>query len=286
MFGAALACAKSAHVSQNLSYLFCEICLSVSSLITLPQTVTLTYVHCILRLPNGATACFLFFDAKAWPQSQTYLLPTVLHCVHTFLRRMDILNSIITAQGGGGGGGHSHMPCNHNCDRDQNLDCQFFTVFGSWLLTVTFDSFGVSCALQTPSGTCTSRRELVLLNAGLYCRNKRVIVGLLLVSCTYDLFSSTVKSSLVLRPLSYSFNSQPTGTATMQHWLRWCVTLETRLIFTVKVTVLGYFDRWPVAKNPFWLLTALWPRSQLWLQGIWEWPPPPLPCGFWLTWIG
>ena len=48
---------------------------------------------------------------------------------------------------------------------------------------------------------------------------------------------------------------------------------ETRLIFTVKVTVLEYFDRFPAAKNPFWPLTALWPWSKLWLQGIKELPP-------------
>ena len=39
------------------------------------------------------------------------------------------------------------------------------------------------------------------------------------------------------------------------------------------MTVSGYFDHWPAAKTPFWPLTALWTRSQLWLQGIWEWPP-------------
>ena len=47
---------------------------------------------------NEATVhcAFLFFDAKAWPQSQTDLFTctTVLHCGHTFLRWIHILNSI------------------------------------------------------------------------------------------------------------------------------------------------------------------------------------------------
>ena len=51
--------------------------------------------HCVLRLPNSSTPCFPFFDAKAWPQSQTDLFTvtctTVLHCGHTFLRRIDLL---------------------------------------------------------------------------------------------------------------------------------------------------------------------------------------------------
>ena len=42
------------------------------------------------------TLCFPFFDAKAWPQSQTDLFTctTVLHFAHTFLRRIDLLHSI------------------------------------------------------------------------------------------------------------------------------------------------------------------------------------------------
>ena len=86
MFGSVLTCAKSAHVFQKLSYSFCGLCLSLSPLITLPQTVRLFYV---LRLPNSSTLCFPFFDAKAWPQSQTlcaYLSqthrPIALHCMH------------------------------------------------------------------------------------------------------------------------------------------------------------------------------------------------------------
>ena len=52
--------------------------------------------HCILRLPNSSTLLFLFFDAKAWPQSQTdfSMCTAVLHCGYTFLRRIDLLHSI------------------------------------------------------------------------------------------------------------------------------------------------------------------------------------------------
>ena len=88
------------------------------------------------------------------------------------------------------GGGHSHMPCSHNCDRGQDLDHQFFTV---WLLTA---------------------------------QNFRVLT---VVMCVL-----------------------------------WWVCCKLK----------WYFDCWPAAKNPFWPLTALWPRSQLWLQSIWEWPSP------------
>ena len=74
-----------------------SVCLSVSSLITLPQTVTLFYVSLCYQAPQRqCTVLFLFFDAKAWPQSQTDLFTctTVLHCGHTFLRRIHLLNSI------------------------------------------------------------------------------------------------------------------------------------------------------------------------------------------------
>jgi len=38
--------------------------------------------------PTVVHRAFLFFDAKAWPQSQTDLCmcTTVLHCGHTFLK--------------------------------------------------------------------------------------------------------------------------------------------------------------------------------------------------------
>ena len=98
-FSSVLACAKSAHVFQKLSYPLCELCLSLLSLITLPQTVRLSAFHCTLRLPNSSTLCFHFLqvDVKAWPRSQNDLFTrtTVLHCRHTFLRCIDLLHSIV-----------------------------------------------------------------------------------------------------------------------------------------------------------------------------------------------
>ena len=46
--------------------------------------------------PTAVHSAFLFFDVKAWPQSQTDLFTctTVLHCGHTFLRRIDLFYSI------------------------------------------------------------------------------------------------------------------------------------------------------------------------------------------------
>ena len=87
------------------SYL-CKVCSRVSSqaLLLVLRTLSLSFPtnnpssdskaflcwHCVLRLPNSSTLCFPFFDAKAWPQSQTDLFTctTVLHCAHTFLRRI------------------------------------------------------------------------------------------------------------------------------------------------------------------------------------------------------
>ena len=99
VFGSVLACAiKSAHVIQELSY-------------SLRRTLSLSFVtnnsssdsKAFLRFiafsgsPTAVHRAFLFFDAKAWPQSQTDLFTvtctTVLHCGHTFLRRIDLLHS-------------------------------------------------------------------------------------------------------------------------------------------------------------------------------------------------
>ena len=144
--------------------------------------------------------------------------------------------------------GHSQIPCSHNCDRGQDLHCQFFTV---WLLTaqnlriLTVDCNlwplrYISHAANAVSGTCGSRRELVLLHLWLHCGNKSVLIGLLQLLCTYDLFSAT---GPVSRP-PVLFVSQPTGTETMKRWLSWSGKLLThekldrslgmRLIFTVK----------------------------------------------------
>ena len=96
VFGSVLACAKSAYVFQKLSYSLCGLCLSLLSLITLPQTVRLFIAFS--DSPTAVHFAFLFFDAKAWPQSQTDLhvhygitlwaylsqthRPIALHCMH------------------------------------------------------------------------------------------------------------------------------------------------------------------------------------------------------------
>ena len=70
--------------------------LSLSSLITLPRTVRLFYVTLRSQPPQQVHLAFLFFDVKAWPQSQTdfFTCTTVLHCGHTFIRCIDLLSSI------------------------------------------------------------------------------------------------------------------------------------------------------------------------------------------------
>ena len=56
-------------------------------------------------------------------------------------------------------------------------------------------------------------------------------------------------------------------------WMQGC-TAGIKVLWWVCCKLKWYFDCWPAAKNLFWPLTALWPRSQLWLQRIWEWPSP------------
>ena len=59
-----------------LSHLICGVCLSLSSLITLPQTVRLFLGFIVFSgSPTAPHCAFLFFDAKAWPQSQTARAP-------------------------------------------------------------------------------------------------------------------------------------------------------------------------------------------------------------------
>ena len=109
--------------------------------------------------------------------------------------------------------GDSQIPCSHNCDRGQDLHRQFFTV---WLLTAqNLGILTVDCnlwplryishAVNAVSGTCGSRRELVLLHLWLHCGNKSVSIGLLLVLCMYNLFSATGPFP---GPWSYSLVSQ------------------------------------------------------------------------------
>ena len=68
--------------------------LSLSFSLSPPQTVR--HFIAFSGSPTAVHCAFLFFDAKAWPQSQTdlFMCSTVLHCGHTFLRRIDLLHSI------------------------------------------------------------------------------------------------------------------------------------------------------------------------------------------------
>ena len=87
VFASVLACEKSAHMFQKLSYLLYGLCLSLSSLTTVPQTVRLFYISLHSQAPQQQYTVLSFIDVKAWPQSQTDLFrcSTVLHCGHTFL---------------------------------------------------------------------------------------------------------------------------------------------------------------------------------------------------------
>ena len=91
VFGSVLACAiKSAHVFQELSYSLRGLCLSLSSLITLPQTVRLFYVSLRSQAPQQQYTVLSFSSMRRHGQSQTdpFTCTTVLHCAHTFLRCM------------------------------------------------------------------------------------------------------------------------------------------------------------------------------------------------------
>lgn len=81
-----------------------------------------------------------------------------------------------------------------------------------WLLTaqnfgvLTFDPFGISCVLQTSSVTRWHLWQLEgksFAQCRLHCGNKSVMIALLQVWCTCNLFSSMVKSCLVPRPLTH-----------------------------------------------------------------------------------
>ena len=90
VFDSVLVCAKSADMFQKLSYSLCGICLSVSSLITLPQTVTLFYVSLRYQAPQRQCTVLSFSSMRR----HLFTCTTVLHCGHTFLRRIHLLNSI------------------------------------------------------------------------------------------------------------------------------------------------------------------------------------------------
>ena len=98
VFGSVLACAKSAHVFLKLSYSLCGLCLSLSSLITLPQTVRLLYVSLCSQAPKQQYTVLSFSSLRRHGHSHkltsSRALHTVLHCGHTFLRRIDLIYGI------------------------------------------------------------------------------------------------------------------------------------------------------------------------------------------------
>ena len=71
---------------------FADFCRSLLSLITRSSSDSKASLRFIAfsGFPTAVHRAFLCFDAKAWPQSQTDLFTctTVLHCGHTFLRRI------------------------------------------------------------------------------------------------------------------------------------------------------------------------------------------------------
>ena len=102
VFGSVLACAKSAHVFQKLSYSLCGLCLSLKFLTN--KSSSDSRPKAFLRFtafsgsPTAVHRAFLFFDAKAWPVtnwplhvhygitlwaylSQTHR-PIAPHCMH------------------------------------------------------------------------------------------------------------------------------------------------------------------------------------------------------------
>ena len=72
--------------------------LSLSSLITLPQTVRLFYVSLRSQAPQQQYTVLSFSSMRRHGHSHkltfTCTTPTVLHCGHNFLRRIDLLHSI------------------------------------------------------------------------------------------------------------------------------------------------------------------------------------------------
>ena len=97
MFDSVLACAKPAHAHVSEALLPALRTLSLSFL-TNSSADSKAFQHFIVfsGSPTVGHHAFLFFDAKAWPQSQTDLFTctTVLHCGNTFLRHIHLIYGI------------------------------------------------------------------------------------------------------------------------------------------------------------------------------------------------
>ena len=97
VFDSVLACAKPAHARVSEALLPALRTLSLS-FPTNSSSDSKAFQHFIASSgsPTAVHSAFLFFDAKAWPQSQTDLFTCtmVLHCGHTFLRCLDLIYGI------------------------------------------------------------------------------------------------------------------------------------------------------------------------------------------------
>ena len=88
-------CKVCSRVSSS-RYSRCGLCLSLSFTNSSSDSKAFLSFIAFSGSPTAVHRTFLFFDAKAWPQSQTdfFKCTTVIHCGHTFLRRIDLLHSI------------------------------------------------------------------------------------------------------------------------------------------------------------------------------------------------
>ena len=70
------------YVFQKLSYSLCRLCLSFLTNSSSDSKAFLRFIAIPASSPTAVHRAFLFFDVKAWPQSQTDLFTctTVLHC--------------------------------------------------------------------------------------------------------------------------------------------------------------------------------------------------------------
>ena len=91
-----LACAKPADACVSEALLPALQTLSLSFL-TNSSSDSKVFQHFIVfsGSPSAVHHAFLFFNVKAWPQSQTdlFMCTTVLHCGHTFLRCIVLIYS-------------------------------------------------------------------------------------------------------------------------------------------------------------------------------------------------
>ena len=96
VFGSVLACAKSAHVSEALLLALRTLSLSFVTNNSSSDSKAFLRFIAFSGSPTVVHRAFLFFDVKAWQQSQTDLFTctTVLHCGHIFLRCIDLIYGI------------------------------------------------------------------------------------------------------------------------------------------------------------------------------------------------